>query len=99
MAIAAAATSAPNPKFALILLQQRLRTSGSKGALESSSASVPLIPKFASEVAARMCELRNRDTKIASLASSDVSMPDRTAGVRERSFNLPSALLHQADAR
>jgi hypothetical protein len=27
--------SAPNPKFARIVLQERLRTSGSKGALES----------------------------------------------------------------
>jgi hypothetical protein len=27
-------TSAPNPKFAHIVLQDRLRTSGSKGALE-----------------------------------------------------------------
>jgi hypothetical protein len=28
-------SSAPNPKFAHIVLQVRLRTSGSKGALES----------------------------------------------------------------
>jgi hypothetical protein len=30
-------SSAPNPKFAQIVLQGRLRTSGSKGALESWS--------------------------------------------------------------
>jgi len=29
------ATSAPNPKFAHVVLQERLRTSGSKGALEA----------------------------------------------------------------
>jgi hypothetical protein len=28
-------TSAPNPKFAHVVLQERLRTSGSKGVLES----------------------------------------------------------------
>src|SRR2546421_9349321 len=55
--------SAPNPKFAHIVLQDPLRTSGSKGALDHRVASVPLIPKFASEVAARVCELRNRDTR------------------------------------
>src|SRR5215475_7086943 len=37
---------------------------GFKGALESLRlASVPLIPKFASERAANACELRNRDTR------------------------------------
>jgi len=30
-------------------------------------ASVPLIPKFASEVTAMVCELRNRDTSVARL--------------------------------
>src|SRR5262245_4124299 len=55
-------TSAPNPKFAHVVLQGRLRTSGSKGAQNPRVASVPLIPKFASEAAAKVYELRNRDT-------------------------------------
>src|SRR3954469_17256614 len=35
---------------------------GFKGALNHRLASVPLIPKFAQECAASVCELRNRDT-------------------------------------
>ena len=30
----------------------------------STRPSVPLIPKFASEVAAKVCELRNRNTRV-----------------------------------
>src|SRR5262249_41414406 len=56
--------SAPNPKFAQPCCKFDLRTSGSKGALDHMLASVPLIPKFASECAARFCELRNRDTSL-----------------------------------
>src|SRR5438876_3423257 len=49
-----------------------------KGALENHRvASVPLIPKFASEVAARVCELRNPDTKFSVLFALD-----RPAGYR-----------------
>ena len=44
-----------------VVLQGRLRTSGS-GHSKHKVASVPLIPKFASEGAAKVCELRNRDT-------------------------------------
>src|SRR5262245_21036671 len=53
--------SAPNPKFAQIVLQGRLRTPGSKGRWNLKVAGVPLIPKFASEGCAKVCELRNRD--------------------------------------
>src|SRR5215472_1141612 len=37
-------------------------TSNPKTTLSHKFASVPLIPKFARECAARFCELRNRDT-------------------------------------
>src|SRR6266850_1164128 len=52
----------PEPEVRTIMPRVRLRTSGSKGALESKSASVPMISKFAQERAARYGELRNRDT-------------------------------------
>src|SRR5262249_52887432 len=54
--------SAPNPKFAHVGPLERLRTSGSKGHWNHKVTGVPLIPKFASEDAAKVCELRNRDT-------------------------------------
>src|SRR5215472_12093067 len=39
-------------------------TSNPKTTLSHKFASVPLIPKFARECAARACELRNRDTSV-----------------------------------
>src|SRR5712671_5061193 len=51
-------------------------------------ASVPLIPKFASEVTAMVCELRNRDTSLANdtqsvmvreISEPAVSRPNRSS--------------------
>jgi hypothetical protein len=61
--IRGAPASAPNPKFAHVVLQKRLRTSGSKRGTRTIELLVSLlIPKFALEGAAKVCELRNRDT-------------------------------------
>src|SRR5882724_5831790 len=49
-------------------------------------ASVPLIPKFASEVTARVCELRNRDTSPSLLSEQQISAETRNRCQR------PSAL-------
>src|SRR5262252_10109907 len=49
--------------------QTRIGTSNPKTTLESKFASVPLIPKFARQRAARACELRNRDTSAVSCKS------------------------------
>src|SRR5207253_412986 len=55
-----------------------------KGALENHRvASVPLIPKFASEVAARVCELRNPDTKLACCLPS-TALRDTVHSLKER---------------
>src|SRR5499427_10680301 len=63
--------------------QTRIGTSNPKTTLESKFASVPLIPKFAQERAARSCELRNRDTSAETLrkrkraAAAMSGRPDR----------------------
>jgi hypothetical protein len=51
---------AANLKFLSVSLQVRFRNFKFKAAPETMIARAPLIPKFASEVAAIACELRNR---------------------------------------
>src|SRR5262245_51650810 len=55
----------PEPEVRTRCAARAVANFGFKGALSQSVASVPLIPKFASEGAARICELRNRDTSSA----------------------------------
>src|SRR5215510_3336377 len=60
----ASAASAVDLKFLSLRLEARLGTSNPKPPQSHKVASVPLIPKFASEGATRVCELRNRDTSV-----------------------------------
>src|SRR5262249_59312872 len=54
--------SAPNPKFAQHCRESIANFGFKRGTRTIDIASVPLVPKFASEPAAMLCELRNRDT-------------------------------------
>ena len=47
-------------------------------------ASVPLIPKFASEATATVCELRNRDTSLAGTYDFDVAPSNISMGTSRR---------------
>jgi hypothetical protein len=65
-----AMASVANLKFRSVSLRVRNRNFKFKAALELIFARAPLIPKFASEIAAIACALRNRSSSLKRLLKS-----------------------------
>src|SRR5215831_7029058 len=79
--------SAPNPKFAQRCREAIANFGFKRGTRSIDISSVPLVPKFASEPAAMLCELRNRDTSpmphIAQRTAPALSASSTGAGIVE----------------